>query len=246
MAILRLAVGVIGNVASLCLYSAPILTFARVIRKKNTEEFSCIPYIISVLTCLIYTFYGTPVVSYGWENLPLVTIDGIGLLLESSFIIIYICFAPAREKVKVAALSILTILSFLFVVLFSIFACHDRHHRKLFVGCIGVAAAVGMYGSPLVALKTVVETKSVEYMPFYLSFFTLISSILWMIFGLMILDFFIAAPSIVGSILGVLQLALYFKYRKRGMKEEPNKWDIEKNEEKSQVELQIVVKENMI
>ncbi|KAJ8753065.1 hypothetical protein K2173_011833 [Erythroxylum novogranatense] len=239
MGVLRLAVGVMGNIATLSLYTAPIITFTRVIRKKNTEEFSCIPYIISALACLIYAFYGTPVVSYGWENLPVVTIDCLGSLLESSFIIIYICFAPVREKVKVAALSILMILSFVFVVLFSIFACHDRHQRKLFVGSIGVVAAVVMYGSPLVAVKTVVETKSVEYMPFYLSFFTLTSSVLWMTFGLMNFDLFIGTPSIMGSILGVLQLALYFKYRKRGIKEEPNKWDIEKKGEKTDVELQI-------
>ncbi|GAB4826270.1 hypothetical protein Ancab_009135 [Ancistrocladus abbreviatus] len=33
---LRLAVGIMGNAASLLLYSAPILTFSRVIKKKST------------------------------------------------------------------------------------------------------------------------------------------------------------------------------------------------------------------
>ncbi|KAJ8752976.1 hypothetical protein K2173_008711 [Erythroxylum novogranatense] len=239
MGILRLAVGIMGNVAALSLYCAPIITFTRVIRKRNTEEFSCIPYIISLLACLIYAFYGTPVVSYGWENLPVVTIDGIGTILESSFIIIYICFAPLKEKVRVAAITLLMIMSFFLVVLVAVFAYHDHHHRKLFVGCVGVVSAAVMYGSPLVAVKTVLKTKSVEFMPFYLSFFTLLSSILWTIFGLMNLDFFLASPGIIGCILGIIQLGLYFSYCKRDIKEEPNNWDIEKNEDKTKVEMQL-------
>ncbi|KAJ6376045.1 hypothetical protein OIU77_000921 [Salix suchowensis] len=75
---LRLAVGIMGNAASLLLFSAPILTFYRVIRKKSTEEFSCVPYIIALLNCLLYTWYGLPVVSYRWENFPVATINGLG------------------------------------------------------------------------------------------------------------------------------------------------------------------------
>ncbi|KAJ8752803.1 hypothetical protein K2173_008538 [Erythroxylum novogranatense] len=248
MGILRLAVGIMGNVATLSLYSAPIITFRRVVRKKTTEEFSCIPYIITLLECLVYTWYATPVVSYGWENLPVVTIDVIGTILEASFIIIYLWFAPVKEKVKVAALTILTVLSFVLIVTLSTFAYHDHHHRKLFVGCIGVVTATVMYGSPLVAMITVIKTKSVEFMPFYLSFCTFLSSVLWTIFGLMNLDFFIATPNIIGCVLGILQLALYFKYMKRSIQEEePNKWDIEKNEEKKiKVEFQPEVKETII
>jgi uncharacterized protein with PQ loop repeat len=74
------------------------LTFSRVIRKKSTEEFSCAPYIIALLNCLLYTWYGLPVVSHRWENLPLVTTNGLGILLEFSFIFIYFWFASDGGK----------------------------------------------------------------------------------------------------------------------------------------------------
>ena len=74
------------------------LTFYRIIRKKSTEEFSCVPYIIALLNCLLYTWYGLPVVSYRWENFPVVTINGLGILLEFSFIFIYFWFTSARGK----------------------------------------------------------------------------------------------------------------------------------------------------
>ncbi|KAL9252492.1 Bidirectional sugar transporter SWEET3-like protein [Drosera capensis] len=95
---LRIWVGIMGNAASLPLYSAPISTFSRVIKKKSVEEFSCVPYIVALLNCLLYTWCGLPVVSRGWENFPLITINGLGILLEVSFIIIYVWFVGQKES----------------------------------------------------------------------------------------------------------------------------------------------------
>ncbi|KAJ0989322.1 hypothetical protein J5N97_007678 [Dioscorea zingiberensis] len=153
-----------GNAASLLLYAAPILTFKRVITKRSTEEFSCIPYTIALFNCLLYT-----------------------------------CFA-----------------------------LHDHYHRKLFVGSVALVASIGMYGSPLVAVKTVIKTKSVEFMPFYLSFFSCLSSSLWMAYGCLRHDLFVAAPNILGSPMGLLQIILYCMYKKhKDRPEEPNKMDLE-------------------
>lgn len=240
---LRLAFGVLGNAASLLLFIAPIVTFSRVIKKKSTEEFSCFPYIIALLNCLLYTWYGLPVVSCGWENFPVVTINGLGILLEFSFILIYIWFASARIKIKVVVTVIPVILVFCITAFTSAFALHDHHHRKVFVGSVGLVASVAMYGSPLVVVKQVIQTKSVEFMPFYLSFFSFLASSLWMAYGLLSHDFLLASPNMVGSPLGILQLVLYCKYRKKRMIEEPNKWDAEKNDEKSN-QLQLVFHEN--
>ena len=40
--------------------------------------------------------------------------------------------------------------------------------------------------------KKVIETKSVEYMPFYLSFFSFLASSLWLAYGLLSHDLFLA------------------------------------------------------
>ncbi|KAL3521616.1 hypothetical protein ACH5RR_019765 [Cinchona calisaya] len=227
---LRLAVGVMGNAASMLLYAAPILTFSRVVRKKSTEEFSCIPYTIALLNCLVYTWYGLPVVSNGWENFPVVTINGLGILLELSFIFIYLCFAPPNAKKKVGTLTASAILAFSVTALLSAFTFHDHPHRKILVGSVGLIASVAMYGSPLVVVTQVIKNKSVEYMPFYLSLFSFLASSLWMAYGLLSHDLFLASPNLVGSPLGIFQLLLYCKYRKNGIMEEPFKWpDVEKN-----------------
>ena len=66
------------------------------IKKKSTQEFSSVPYIVALLNALIYTWYGLPIVSKGWENVPLITVNGLGVLLESSFVLIYLWFSSSR------------------------------------------------------------------------------------------------------------------------------------------------------
>ncbi|ONK81194.1 uncharacterized protein A4U43_C01F26330 [Asparagus officinalis] len=230
---LRFPVGILGNAASLFLYTAPIFTFRRVIRKGSTEEFSCIPYIIALLNCLLYTWFSMPVVSKGSENFTVATINGLGILLESSFIIIYIWFASPKRKKLVILMVVPVIVLFGMTVFVSSFLLHDHPHRKLFVGSIGLVASIAMYGSPLVAMRLVIKTKSVEFMPFSLSFFSFLSSSLWMLYGLLGHEFFIAAPNFVGTPLGILQLVLYCIYNnKKETYDESKNTELEKNEEK--------------
>ncbi|KAH7856140.1 hypothetical protein Vadar_033179 [Vaccinium darrowii] len=203
---LRMAVGVMGNVASMLRYAAPILTFSRVIRKKSTEEFSCVPYIIALLNSFLYTWYGLPVK-------------------------------------KVVLMTVPVILVFLITATISAILLHNHHHRKVFVGSVGLTASVAMTSSPLVVMKRVIQTKSVEYMPFYLSFFSFLASSLWSAYGLLSHDIVLASPNFVGTASGILQLVLYFRYRNKGITEEPHKSDTEKNGEKTNQQLQLMATE---
>ncbi|KAJ4976130.1 hypothetical protein NE237_001236 [Protea cynaroides] len=231
---LHLAFGIAGNVTSVLLYAAPIFTFKRVIRKRSTEEFSSVPYVFTLLTVLLYFWYGLPVVSYKWENITLVTICGVGILLQSSFILIYFWFTSARGKRMVTLMVVAVIVVVSITVLVSTFVLHDRHHRKLFVGSISLVFSIGMYGAPLVVVKQVVQTKSVEYMPFNLSLFSFLNSSMWGPYGLLGHDPFIAIPNLLGWPLSLFQLVLYFIYRKRDIHKEPNddQADLEKTPKK--------------
>ncbi|KAM3381864.1 bidirectional sugar transporter SWEET3 [Capsicum galapagoense] len=238
---LRLAVGVMGNVASMLLYATPMLTFSRVMKKKNVEGFSCVPYVLALCNCCLYTWYGLPVVSYRWENFPVVTINGIGILLETSFILIYLWFSSAKGKKEVAKTVVSIILICVATGIISTFVFHDHHHRKVFVGSIAVVASAAMYASPLAVVRQVIKTESVEFMPFHLSLFSFLTSCLWLAYGLLSHDLFIASPNMVGVPLCMLQLMLYFKYRKNPIKElEPEKWpDLEFNDDKLKQEFHL-------
>ncbi|KAL6864882.1 hypothetical protein ACP4OV_016033 [Aristida adscensionis] len=209
---LRVIIGIIGSAVCMLLYTAPISTFKRVIKEASVGEFSCIPYILTLFSSLLYSWYGFPVVSQGWENLTVGTISFAGVLFETAFISIYLWFAP-REKKKFAMLLISLFLAIFAVTVFlSSFIFHTHHMRKLFVGSIGVVAAMSMYSSPLVAVKEVVRTKSVEFMPFYLSLFSFLTSSIWLVYGILGRDPYIMSPNCVGGLTGILQLIVYWIY----------------------------------
>ncbi|CDP08487.1 unnamed protein product [Coffea canephora] len=138
---------------------------------------------------------------------------------------------------KVGILTALVILICCATAISSALAIHDHPHRKIFVGSMGVIASVAMYTSPLVVVKQVIQTKSVKFMPFYLSLFTFLSSTLWMTYGFISHDYFLGSPNMIGSPLGLLQLLLYFKYRKHYTMDVPSSSDVEKNSEKIKQEM---------
>jgi solute carrier family 50 (sugar transporter) len=72
-----------------------------VIKKASIGEFSCIPYILTLFSSLMYMWYSFPVVSSGWENLTLSIINIIGVLFETVFISIYLWYAPREKNVGI-------------------------------------------------------------------------------------------------------------------------------------------------
>nr|GMC51577.1 bidirectional sugar transporter SWEET1-like [Ipomoea batatas] len=138
--------GVFGNITGLFLFLAPVITFKRVIKKRSTEEFSGIPYVMTLLNCLLSTWYGLPLVS---PNNTLVSIiNGTGAGLEAIYVLIFLIFAPKREKAKISGLLALVLSIFSAVALVSLLALHT-HARKIFCGFAAAIFSIIMYGSPL-------------------------------------------------------------------------------------------------
>ncbi|XP_074263698.1 bidirectional sugar transporter SWEET1-like [Silene latifolia] len=153
--------------------------------------------------------YGLPFVST--NNFLVVTINGTGAVFESFYVLVFLTFAPKNEKLVIGGLLFLILLIFGGVVYFSLFVVPDNK-RKTFCGCAAGACSIIMYLSPLFIMKSVIETKSVEYMPFFLSLFCFLCATSWFIYGLLGQDRFLYVPNGIGSALGAVQLILYFIY----------------------------------
>ncbi|KAL7208511.1 hypothetical protein ACSBR1_030283 [Camellia fascicularis] len=154
--------------------------------------------------------YGLPFVSP--HNFLVTTINVIGAAIESIYVLIFLILSPRREKGKILGLLTVVLAIFAAVALISYFALHGRN-RTIFCGLAASIFSIIMYASPLSIMRTVIRTKSVEYMPFFLSLFVFLCGTSWFLYGLLGKDPFIAVPNGFGSGLGTVQLILYAIYR---------------------------------
>ena len=90
---------------------------------------------------------------------------------------------------------------------------------RILVEFLSCASLISMFASPLFIIKLVIQTKSVEFMPFYLSLSTFLMSTSFLVYGLLNEDPFIYVPNGIGTVLGIIQLVLYFYFESKSREE---------------------------
>ncbi|XP_004242009.1 bidirectional sugar transporter SWEET1 [Solanum lycopersicum] len=201
--------GIVGNAATLFLFLVPTFTFKRIIENKSTEQFSGVPYVMTFLNCLLSAWYGLPFISS--NNILIATINGAGAAIELIYVLIFFIYAPNKQKGKILAMLILVIIAFAIAAVISVLAFHGKN-RQLFCGTAATIFSIVMYASPMSIIRLVIKTKSVEYMPFFLSFAVVVSCSCWFTYAMLGMDPFVGISTGVGLALGIVQLILYFIY----------------------------------
>ncbi|BBG93165.1 Nodulin MtN3 family protein [Prunus dulcis] len=143
-------------------------TFWRIVKHRSTEDFESLPYVCTFLNSFLWTYYGVIRPAGG---LLVATVNGFGVVVEIIYLILFLVYAPAKMRAKTAILIGTLDVGFLVAVILATWLALQGETRIDALGFICAGLNIIMYGSPLVAMKTVITTKSVEYMPFFLSFF---------------------------------------------------------------------------
>ncbi|KAF3643747.1 Bidirectional sugar transporter SWEET1a [Capsicum annuum] len=133
-------------------------------------------------------WYGLPFVSP--DNTLLTVLASIGGVLEAIYVLIFLIFAPKREKFKISGILFLVLSIFSIVAFVSVLTLHGDK-RKLLCGLAFAITCIMMFGAPLTVMRLVIKSRSVEYMPFFLSLSIFNSSTSWAIYGLLGKDLFI-------------------------------------------------------
>ncbi|XP_047951918.1 bidirectional sugar transporter SWEET14-like [Salvia hispanica] len=203
-----LAFGVLGNVVSFLVFLAPIPTFHQIYKKKSSEGFQSIPYVVALFSAVLWIYYALLKCNATF----LITINSVGCFIETFYIIFY--FYYASKKSKLTTMKLLGLIAVLGMGIFCVTHFLMRpSQRPIVVGWICLVFSLCVFVAPLCILRQVVRTKNVEHMPFLLSVFLTISAVMWFFYGLLLKDYNIAIPNILGFIFGLLQMALYARYR---------------------------------
>ncbi|CAH9124907.1 unnamed protein product [Cuscuta epithymum] len=213
---LRTVVGIIGNVISFILFLSPMPTFVTICKKKSVEQFSAVPYLATFINCALWVLYGLPMVHP--HSQLVVTTNGIGLAIETVYLLLFLIFSDSKKRLRLFLIIVAEIVFVGVLAALVLTLAHNWKLRSAIVGSICMAGNIMMYASPLAVMKLVITTKSVEYMPFFLSLFSFANAICWTTYSFIRIDPYILAPNGMGGILGLAQLILYAMFYKSTQK----------------------------
>eukprot|EP00934_Nitzschia_sp_Nitz4_P008135 Nitzschia sp. Nitz4//scaffold2_size372955//35307//36075//NITZ4_000362-RA/size372955-snap-gene-0.4-mRNA-1//1//CDS//3329546593//8125//frame0 len=197
-----------GNCAPLAAFIvclAPFPTIKQITRDRSTGSFPLLPYTAMFCNGFLCFVYG---VLKGELRLSVTNFVGMGMAMY--FILKFVRYAPAksptlpgsvRQHVNVASS---VVVGTLLLVGFAPFG-----DPAPIIGRMSVLFCVSMFGGPLTALKTVLQTKSAKSIPLPFTLATILNCILWSVLGIFELhDFNVYFPNVVGLMFGVAQVTL--------------------------------------
>ena len=201
---------VIGWVAAgltVLYYLAPINPFFRVLKGKlNFEDTPGIFVTTCYVNCFIWYLYGDMIFSDQIKYSNCVA-AGISLLL----MIVYLAYELKKYLVD-------TILNALILITgtwaayraLTIIVDDDRT-----VGKICICTCVIVYLTPIQILYKVIKEKNYIIIPFYPACIYLLASIAWITYGVMITDFYVVCPFVMGVIISLVQIIVYLNFKRK-------------------------------
>uniref|UniRef100_A0A7N0ZTH9 Bidirectional sugar transporter SWEET n=1 Tax=Kalanchoe fedtschenkoi TaxID=63787 RepID=A0A7N0ZTH9_KALFE len=202
--------GLMGNIISFLVFLAPVPTFYTIYKKKSSDGFQSIPYIVAFFSASLLLYY-----AFLKKNaFMIISINAIGCVIELIYLTIFLIYASRKSRMftiklilaaNVGALGLIIIITIAFI--------KTNATRVTIVGWSCAIINVAVFAAPLSIMKQVITTKSVEFMPFWLSFFLTLCATAWFFYGLFVKDWYIATPNVLGFIFGIAQMTLYMIYK---------------------------------
>ncbi|KAL6979424.1 Bidirectional sugar transporter sweet4 [Sarracenia purpurea var. burkii] len=195
---------------------SPVPTFVNICKKASVEQYSAAPYLATLINCGLWVLYGLPMVHP--HSILVVTINGSGMVIELVYLLLYLRYCSDRKKrLRVVATMVAEFMVLAALAVPVLTLVPTTKLRSTIVGSLAMLGNVLMYASPL--SRMVISTKSVEYMPLFLSLASFANGICWTAYALIRFDPFIAAPNGLGTLLGLAQLVLYATFYKSTKRE---------------------------
>ncbi|KAF4751428.1 sugar transporter, partial [Perkinsus olseni] len=203
--------GTLGAAVGMGLSLAPLPTMMDIINNKSIGDYTAMPYTVTLIQNLVWVLYGrvTP------NREDIVIANALSAVVELSYCLIFWFYALTHKRRELAWLYA-TATGFLFLTVIVCKAADAGISASTSLGTIASALNALMYGSPLAVIGVVLRTRSIRYMPFLLSFMTLMCSIIWFAWSVVARDLFVLIPNILGLGLGLAQVVVWCYYRVYG------------------------------
>ncbi|PIM99473.1 Multitransmembrane protein [Handroanthus impetiginosus] len=138
------AFGLLGNIISFMVYLAPIPTFYQIYKKKSSEGFQAIPYVVALFSAALWIYYAL----LKCNATLIITINSVGCIIETIYILFFIFYATKKLRVQTVKLLVLLIvcgMGFIGVTHFLVKASQ----RAIIVGWICLIFSLCVFIAPL-------------------------------------------------------------------------------------------------
>ncbi|TKY60557.1 Bidirectional sugar transporter SWEET13 [Spatholobus suberectus] len=202
--------GLLGNIISFGVFLAPLPTFYQIYKKKSTEGFQSLPYVVALFSAMLWIYYAFVKRE---AALLLITINTFGIVVETIYLAIFLFYAPRKPRLQtIKLLLLLNVFGFGAMLLATLYLSKGAK-RLAIIGWICLVFNISVFAAPLFIIRRVIKTRSVEYMPFTLSMFLTINAVMWFFYGLLLRDYYVALPNTLGFLFGLVQMVMYMMYR---------------------------------
>lgn len=154
--------------------------------------------------------------------------NGVGLVLAVYYFLKFTRYAPAKSPTLPGSLrqhvrAVVAVVAGTFGLVYM----SPLSDPAAAIGNIAVLFCVAMFGSPLAALQTVLQTKSAKSIPLPFTLATVLNCVLWSVFGLFgMKDGNIYVPNLLGLGFGLAQVLLKLKYGDGGSEKSEGNLDL--------------------
>jgi solute carrier family 50 (sugar transporter) len=201
--------GKLAPMASIALFLAPLPTIRQISKSKTVGNLPLLPHTSMVVNSALWAMYGV------LKDEPSVIVaNGVGFGLSTLYFREFIKYAPKESStlpgpvflhIRAALTAIATALCTA--------AVFSRDKTAQVIGNAAVLFCMFLFASPLVAIKTVMATRSAESIPLPFTLATVTNCFLWSVVGRkQMKDFVIYFPNLVGLSFGLVQVVLKLIY----------------------------------
>ena len=205
--------GALAPTASVVVGLSPASTIQQISIERNVGSFPLLPYSTMIINATLWFAYGILK-----QNVSVWSGNGICLVVGIAYFLIYIKFSPPASPIlpgtvqqhiqAVVGMVVATILISTLPIL---------NDPAELIGSVGCIIVVLLFGSPLVVLRQVIQTKDARSIPLPFTVACTINCFLWTVFGFWgVRDFYIYFPNALGLMLSVAQLILKVYYSDNG------------------------------
>ena len=199
--------GWVATGLTMCFYISPVIPFINVFKGKLSYEDT--PVIIistSYVNCFCWYIYGDMILS---DQIKMCNM--IGAISSLILICIYLLFELKKYAIDAILNALIIITGTLALYRGLTVIINDDS----IIGKICNGTSIIVFLSPIQLIYRVIKEKNYILIPIYTAYVSFIASSCWVTYGVFIHDFYVILPNLFGIILAIIQILVYFNYKRK-------------------------------